>query len=181
MRSRGFRRVGRVSTASWRRRSTFSAKSLRSRTAARSDSSSRVRSSGTASACRSALLVGCPCGLLPSYNRERLLLGEDYGPYNLVFATQVGTPLSVGLVTPTYKRALRRAGLPASIRFHDLRHAAATTMLANGVDVPTVAAILGHARNSTTLDVYAHAVPTRLAGGVEALQRALRAAPAGGY
>ena len=113
-------------------------------------------------------------------NQERLLLGEDYGPSDLVFATQVGTPILVGLVTPAWKRALRRAGLPASVRFHDLRHAAATTMLANGVDVPTVAAILGHARNSTTLDVYAHAVPTRLAGGVEALQRAFRSAGGAG-
>ncbi len=97
-----------------------------------------------------------------------------------MFATQAGTPVSVGLVTPTYKRALRRAGLPQSIRFHDLRHAAATTMLANGVDVPTVAAILGHARNSTTLDVYAHAVPANRSRAVEAIQRALQSAGGAG-
>ena len=71
-------------------------------------------------------------------------------------------------------RALKRAGLDAAIRFHDLRHAAATMMLADGVDVPTVAAILGHSRNSTTLDIYAHAMPKKLSSGVGAIQRALR-------
>ena len=47
-------------------------------------------------------------------------------------------------------------------------------MLADGVDVPTVAAILGHSRNSTTLDIYAHAMPKKLSSGVGAIQRALR-------
>ena len=68
------------------------------------------------------------------------------------------------------KRALARAGLPRDIRFHDLRHTAATLMLANGVDIPTVAAILGHSRNS----IYAHAVPNNLNRAVDAIQRALR-------
>ena len=60
------------------------------------------------------------------------------------------------------------------IRFHDLLHTAATLMLASGVDIPTVAAILGHSRNTTTLDIYAHAVPNNLNRAVDALQRALR-------
>ena len=74
----------------------------------------------------------------------------------------------------SFKRALARAGLPRSIRVHDLRHAAAMMMLANSVDVATVAIILGHSPNSTTLDVYAHAVPSNLTRGVDAIQRALR-------
>ena len=44
----------------------------------------------------------------------------------------------------------------AKIRLHDLRHFAATTMLLNGIDVRTAAGRLGHARASTTLDIYAH-------------------------
>jgi integrase len=42
---------------------------------------------------------------------------------------------------------------------HDLRHFMATQMLDAGVPVPIVAARLAHARASTTLNVYAHAVP----------------------
>ena len=45
------------------------------------------------------------------------------------------------------------------MRFHDLRHTAATHMLANGIDPLTVSRRLGHTRASTTLDTYAHMVP----------------------
>ena len=46
-------------------------------------------------------------------------------------------------------------------RFHDLRHFAATQMVAAGTDVRTVAGRLGHADASTTLRIYAHALPER--------------------
>ena len=49
-------------------------------------------------------------------------------------------------------------------------------MLAGGVDIPTTAAILGHSQNSTTLNVYAHAMPSRLKGATNAIQRAIRGA-----
>ena len=108
---------------------------------------------------------------------ERDQLGDDYGAYGLVFATHFGTPLQRKVVQPQFKRALARAGLPAAIRFHDLRHTAATLMLAGGVDVPADAAILGHSQNSTTLNIYAHALPDALSAATDALARALRGAP----
>lgn len=52
-------------------------------------------------------------------------------------------------------RLAAQRGIP-KIRLHDLRHFAATTMLLNGIDVRTAAGRLGHARASTTLDIYAH-------------------------
>ena len=114
------------------------------------------------------------CAPTARQNEERLALDGDYGAYGLVFATQIGTPLAGRVVQMSFKRTRKRADLPSAIRLHDLRHAAAIMMLANGVDVPTVAAILGHSRNSTTLDVYPHAVPKNLSRGVGAIQRALR-------
>src|SRR5439155_26526417 len=54
--------------------------------------------------------------------------------------------------------ARRRAGLD-HFRLHDLRHFMATQMLANGVPIAIVSQRLSHARTSTTLNVYAHAVP----------------------
>jgi integrase len=51
-----------------------------------------------------------------------------------------------------------QAGLD-QVRLHDLRHFIATTMLAAGVPVPVVSERLGHARTSTTVNVYAHAMP----------------------
>jgi len=57
-----------------------------------------------------------------------------------------------------FKALLQEAGLP-EIRFHDLRHTAATQMLVNGVDILTVSKRLGHSKPSITLDVYGHMIP----------------------
>jgi len=57
-----------------------------------------------------------------------------------------------------FKNLLQTAGLP-KIRFHDLRHTAASLMLNNGVPVIVVSRRLGHARPSITLDVYGHLIP----------------------
>ncbi len=44
------------------------------------------------------------------------------------------------------------------IRFHDLRHTAASLMLNNGVPVIVVSKILGYSKTSTTLDIYGHII-----------------------
>ena len=53
---------------------------------------------------------------------------------------------------------LKRAGLPM-IRFHDLRHTAATLLLAQGVHPKIVQERLGHSQISLTLDTYSHILP----------------------
>ena len=50
---------------------------------------------------------------------------------------------------------LERSGCK-KIRFHDLRHTFATTALANGMDVKTLSAMIGHVSSQTTLDIYLH-------------------------
>jgi integrase len=64
--------------------------------------------------------------------------------------------------------ALRTAAGVGRFRLHDLRHFMATEMLHRLVPLPTVSGRLAHARMSTTLNVYAHAVPSgdRLAATV---------------
>lgn len=47
--------------------------------------------------------------------------------------------------------------LPLNLSVHSLRHTNASLLIAQGVDVRTVASLLGHAQASTTLDIYAHA------------------------
>lgn len=44
------------------------------------------------------------------------------------------------------------------MRFHDFRHTAASTMIANGVDIVTTANELGHANATTTANIYAHQI-----------------------
>ena len=61
-------------------------------------------------------------------------------------------------VTKRFIARRREEGL-AAFRLHDLRHFMATQMLAAGVPIATVSQRLNHARASTTLNVYAHAIP----------------------
>jgi integrase len=67
-------------------------------------------------------------------------------------------PWNPNWVTKQFIRQRRAAGIP-HFRLHDLRHFMATQMLGSGVAVPVVSARLAHARASTTLNVYAHAIP----------------------
>jgi integrase len=67
-------------------------------------------------------------------------------------------PWQPNWVTKRFITYRRRAGL-ASFRLHDLRHFMATAMLAAGVPVPVVSERLCHARTSTTVNIYAHAMP----------------------
>ena len=46
------------------------------------------------------------------------------------------------------------------IRFHDLRHSAATLLLSQGIHPKVVSELLGHSRVSITLDLYSHVTPT---------------------
>ena len=80
-------------------------------------------------------------------------------------------------VTKAFGRARRDAGL-AHFRLHDLRHFMATRMLDAGVPLPVVSHRLGHARASTTLNVYAHAVPGGDRLAAETLWATLRRAGA---
>jgi integrase len=68
------------------------------------------------------------------------------------------TPWLPHWVTKAFIRCRTKAGLP-HFRLHDLRHFMATEMLDGGVPIAVVSNRLAHARASTTLNVYAHAVP----------------------
>jgi integrase len=73
-------------------------------------------------------------------------------------ATDGSVPWLPNRVTKTFIGHLRRCDV-GRFRLHDLRHFLATQMLAHGVAVVTVSQRLGHARASTTLNVYGHCVP----------------------
>ena len=86
---------------------------------------------------------------------------------DLVFTTTVGTPIDGISVTRRFQRILRAAGLPHQ-RFHDLRHACASLLLAQGVPARVVMETLGHSQISLTLNTYCHVIP---ALGREAAER----------
>lgn len=64
-------------------------------------------------------------------------------------------PWKPGRITLAFRRLCEQQQV-ADVRFHDLRHFAATRLLSSGVDVRTVSGRLGHANAATTLGVYAH-------------------------
>jgi integrase len=72
-----------------------------------------------------------------------------------------GRPLSPRMVTRVYRRYADRAGIPKKIRLHDMRHTLITNAINQGEDILIVAMFAGHAKTSTTLDVYGHQDPKR--------------------
>jgi integrase len=83
------------------------------------------------------------------------LAAKSWEDPRLIFPNQRGGVHRRNSVRRLFKRHLAEAELP-DIRFHDLRHTAATLMLRAGVDVATTAAILGHADPAITLRRYSH-------------------------
>lgn len=90
----------------------------------------------------------------------------------LVFTDAVGRPLQPERVSREFGRARDRAGVPR-IRFHDLRHSAATALLSAGVPLVVVSEWLGHSGIAITAAAYAAVVPELLTEAAEAMDRAL--------
>ena len=91
-------------------------------------------------------------------NREKLRLGdaEAWAHPELVFSTQIGTPLhSSNLRTRSFNVLLERAGCPR-IRIHDLRHTALTHMGRMGLGPKEIQEIAGHSDVSVTFGIYGH-------------------------
>lgn len=89
---------------------------------------------------------------------ERAAGGDQWRESGLVFTNTLGGPLEPSNVLKAFKRILARAGLPEQ-RFHDLRHAAASLLLAQRVLPRVVMEILGHTQMATTMDLYSHVMP----------------------
>ena len=69
-----------------------------------------------------------------------------------------------------FRSLLEDAGLP-QIRFHDLRHSAATIMLSMGVHPKVVQELQGHSSISMTLDTYSHMLPSMQQEAMDKLNR----------
>jgi integrase len=91
---------------------------------------------------------------------------------DLVFTDSVGRYVQPGSVSHGFQDAREAAGLPA-VRFHDLRHSAATLMLAEGVPLAVISEWLGHAGIAITASHYAAVVPALRRDAADAMDRAL--------
>jgi len=89
----------------------------------------------------------------------RLEAGEKWEEQGLVFCGSSGQFLGPETVAKLFHRILSDLGFPY-MRFHDLRHSAATILLTRGVHPKVVQEILGHSSISVTMDTYSHVLPS---------------------
>ena len=105
--------------------------------------------------------------------QERLWAGSRWQEHDYVFASTIGTPLDGTNVTHRLQAILLTAGLPRQ-RFHDLRHACASLLLALGVHPRVVMETLGHSQISLTMNTYGHVLPSLQRDAADRMDRLLR-------
>lgn len=110
------------------------------------------------------------------YERQQVMkqkAGDSWQEHDYVFCTSVGTHVNPTRdVLDQLKILLKKAGLP-DIRFHDLRHSAATLLLNEGVHPKVVQELLGHSNIAMTMDVYSHVLPSMQQEAISRLNNTL--------
>ena len=111
---------------------------------------------------RTVQLPASVCAQLRDHLSERAaevgrpLTGDDY-----VFTAPEGGPLRRDLLHKRiFRPAVIEAGLPESLRMHDLRHTCTSILIALGAHPKVIQEWLGHRSITVTMDVYAHLFPS---------------------
>ncbi|MFC6089429.1 tyrosine-type recombinase/integrase [Saccharothrix lopnurensis] len=104
--------------------------------------------------------------------KERMQWGAAWADSGRLFVREDGAPLVPEWVTDQHERQVAEAGLPP-VRLHDLRHTAASVMLAAEVDVKVVQETLGHSSIVLTLDTYTSVFPQVATDAAEATAAAV--------
>jgi integrase len=107
--------------------------------------------------------------------QEMLRLGGGLSGDDLVIAHEDGSQITPIYISQQWARLIAKTPL-ARLRFHDLRHAHATHMLANGVHPKVASERLGHSKVGITLDLYSHVIPGMQADAAATVDAALQKA-----
>ncbi|URZ08936.1 tyrosine-type recombinase/integrase [Clostridium felsineum] len=109
-------------------------------------------------------------------NGEKSKLGNLWcSEYDYIFTTREGKPIYPGSISSWFHKFIKKHNetimkdssishddkekyLLDNVNFHGLRHTSATILINQGIDVTTVSKRLGHARTSTTTDIYSHSL-----------------------
>ncbi|HDR7687599.1 TPA: site-specific integrase [Bacillus toyonensis] len=130
----------------------------------------------TVSSIRSITLLSDTVPVLKKHKvsimREKLKAGTEYVDHDLVICTCRGTVLSPRNLLRIFKGLIQKSNVP-DIRFHDLRHTHATSLLLEGINPKIVAERLGHSKVSVTLDTYSHVLPNMQKEAAEKLNKTL--------
>jgi integrase len=113
---------------------------------------------------------------------QRMRIGRNWADYDLVFANEVGEPLTPSAYRFLWKKVLLRAGVSeerAKMRAYDARHTMATLLLMQRTPTKVVAARLGHASTAITEDVYSHVLDVMQEQATDDLERVIMGAKRG--
>ena len=118
------------------------------------------------------------CQLLKAWRKEcewdrAQTANETVDEDDYLFRQPNGKPMNPCTFTYRFKLILKANNLPLDLNVHSLRHTNASLLISQGVDVRTVASLLGHAQASTTLDIYAHAFDKNKRKAQEKLGKAI--------
>lgn len=107
--------------------------------------------------------------------RQRLAAGPAWPDTGLFFVRPDGRAWNPQTVSQRFRKLATQAGLPP-IRFHDLRHVAATISLQAGVDIKIVQELFGHTTSTLSRDTYTSVVEDLHRQGAEAVAQVMRTA-----
>jgi len=103
---------------------------------------------------------------------ERYVVEELWTDTGFIFTTNFGTPIDPRNLNREFATICQRAGLD-HWHPHELRHSAASLMLASGVKLQVVSEVLGHASIRMTADVYGHILAPDREAAADAMDQAL--------
>jgi integrase len=126
----------------------------------------------TATSRRAVNLVETMLDLIRDVRRQqreqKMSLGPAWMSSGFIFTTSVGTPVDPRNLLREFKGICATAGL-GDWHVHELRHSAASLMLAQGVKLQVVSNVLGHASIRMTADVYGHVLAPDRSAAAEAI------------
>ena len=98
--------------------------------------------------------------------------GQRWIERNAVFTSEYGEYMNLNFVNATFKKLLKKHGLP-DLHIHDLRHANASLLINAGVPIKIISEHLGHSDTRTTENVYAHVFHTTRAMTADVISQVL--------
>jgi len=104
--------------------------------------------------------------------QEKVFVGDDWREHGLIFPSNIGTPLEPRNLLRHLHAKLKALKITRH-RFHDLRHTAASLLLAQGVTLHEVKEILGHSQISLTANLYGHTYATVMRSAVDKMEGVL--------